>query len=484
MQRSVLLPRITRAGTLVLLVIVAISTLPAGPSAPATGRDRIAAYDFQYVVDPDGTVHVTETIDYVFGAGGNHGIIRELLTRTPYDEDRDRRYVIENFMVSSPTGASTEVLLSHRSSTDHRTEYAEYRIGAVTETVDPAETYVLSYDVVGALNAQEGDTELYWNTTGNRWAAQIDQVTVTVTVPGGARQIGCWVGPAGSNTPCEQAAVVDGKATFAAFGSDAGYGWGVTIAVGMDAAGVSVETILVDAPTYFSASGFTPGPLIAGAGILLLIAAYGIWARRASRDLRFAGVPPGVIPDDAARPTGGGRPKVVTEDGSITPPVAFSPPKGVSPPEAGYLRKGSPGADQLAATILDLAQRGVLQVGASNGGNRVLTLVDWSKATRPHETALLRDLQASQCGVVLVEHLGVGHEPSLGTRPGAELETSRTGTSPARQRALATHPGYVKTRLPPMDSIHWSRAVRALSSAAASTPSYSQSPLSSPEVGL
>lgn len=147
----------------------------------------------------------------------------------------------------------------------------------------------------------------------------------------------------------------------------------MTIAVGMDAAGVSVETILVDAPTYFSASGFTPGPLIAGAGILLLIAAYGIWARRASRDLRFAGVPPGVIPDDAARQTGAGRPKVVTEDGSITPPVAFSPPNGVNPAEAGYLRKGSPGADQLAATILDLAQRGVLQVGASNGGNRVLT---------------------------------------------------------------------------------------------------------------
>ena len=471
MQRSVLLPRITRAGTLVLLVIVAISTLPAGPSAPATGRDRIAAYDFQYVVDPDGTVHVTETIDYVFGAGGNHGIIRELLTRTPYDEDRDRRYVIENFMVSSPTGASTEVLLSHRSSTDHRTEYAEYRIGAVTETVDPAETYVLSYDVVGALNAQEGDTELYWNTTGNRWAAQIDQVTVTVTVPGGARQIGCWVGPAGSNTPCEQAAVVDGKATFAAFGSDAGYGWGGDHC-GRDGRRWGIRR---DDPRrradLLQREWIHAGPADR--------------RRRhpaADRGLRHLGSPgepgPTVRRRAAGRhpgrrcPADRGRPPQGRDRGRLDhAPGGILAAQGRQSRRGGLLAQGQSRRGQLAATILDLAQREVLQVGASNGGNRVLTLVDWSKATRPHETALLRDLQASQCGVVLVEHLGVGHEPSLGTRPGAELETSRTGTSPARQRALATHPGYVKTRLPPMDVIQRSRARPGVSSSSRMTPS-------------
>lgn len=96
---------------------------------------------------------------YSFGSSGRHGITRTLLTRVPYDKDNDREYKIENFAVSSPTGAATKTTSSTDSTNGGRSETTAYRIGDKDKTVDKSETYVLKYDIVGALNPQrDADT--------------------------------------------------------------------------------------------------------------------------------------------------------------------------------------------------------------------------------------------------------------------------------------------------------------------------------------
>jgi hypothetical protein len=59
-------------------------------------------FGIDYVVAPDGTLRVTETILYRFGpSSGRHGIIRDLLLREPASA-KDQRYDVSAVTVTSP----------------------------------------------------------------------------------------------------------------------------------------------------------------------------------------------------------------------------------------------------------------------------------------------------------------------------------------------------------------------------------------------
>jgi hypothetical protein len=51
-------------------------------SASAISVERIHRYDVDFVIEADGHVDVTETIDYDFGDEPHHGIYRDLELRT------------------------------------------------------------------------------------------------------------------------------------------------------------------------------------------------------------------------------------------------------------------------------------------------------------------------------------------------------------------------------------------------------------------
>ena len=408
----------TLAGILTMLVTLASLALAGAGIAHADYGDRITTYDIEYAVEQDGSVHVTETITYQFASYGRHGIYRDLLVRVPIDEEHDRRYAIAGMQVSSTTGAETDFSVEQKTADDGRTRYASYQIGSAQQTVDASETYVLEYTVTGALNAQENaDTEFYWNATGNSWDAQIDVVSITVEVPGGATQVACWAGPQGSSDPCDSAQITGQAAKFTHTTPSSGSQWGVTIDVGIDASLVDAQKMIVDRPTWTNQNGFTAVPISIGAIVLVGLGAFGLKARRQGRDKRFAGVPPGVVPDGAeARGVAGvGRgAKVVVDDGSIDPPVAFSPPRGVSPAEASYLRRPGHDPDQLSATILDLAHRGVLRVvGDDAGDSRSLQLMDRGRATRLHEQMFLDKLFEDGSTVSLSRDVEPGVDPPL-----------------------------------------------------------------------
>ncbi|MFV0532549.1 MAG: DUF2207 domain-containing protein [Cumulibacter sp.] len=409
------------------IAIAALIVFSWPPAAHAETGDRITSYDIQYVVDADGSVHVTETIDYQFASYGRHGIFRWLQYQGAAGEEQDRLYDISDFSVSSPTGASTRTQLEQQVGEDGRSRYDVYQIGSSSDIVDESETYVLTYTIDGALNPQDGqDTEFYWNATGHEWDAAIDQVTISVDVPDGPTQVACWAGPAGTSDPCDDASIEGGTAIFEHTSSSYGSNWGVTIAVGINADAVEAAPVFVDRPTWANQNGFTPLPMTLGAVVLIGLSAFGWRLRLSSRDRRFANVPPGVIPDNpGTRVVGiGSGAKVIADDLAIKPPVAFSPPRGISPAQASYLRRPGHDPDQLAATILDLAHRGVLRiVGDEYGDSRRVELQSRGRLEHPHEQAFVDNLFAGGTSVSLTKDVPPGVTPPL-HRPNDRLRAA------------------------------------------------------------
>lgn len=366
------------AGFLGLLVAVG-ALLWASPAAHAASGDVVRKYDISYVVDEAGTVHVTETMDYSFGSSGRHGITRTLLTRVPYNKGKDREYRIENFTVSSPTGAATKSTSSTDATDGGRSETTAYRIGDKNNTVGKNETYVLKYDIVGALNPQpDADTQLYWNVIDDSLGAQLTNVNVTVTVPGGVHDVACFTGTSGSKQQCQNATSQNGLAIF----TQSQVSGQLTIVVGMDPA-QATTTLLVPRATWLNQRGITPlNASLAGGATVLGLALVVLLIRR-NRDERYLDLPPGVTP--AAGDDG----RVGPSPGRIEIPVAFAPPRDVHPVYIALLEGQKVKREALAAVLVRLAYQGAIKVSGVPGA---ITLVDPDKAEYPVEERVLKTI--------------------------------------------------------------------------------------------
>ena len=77
--------------------------------------------DSAFVLDKDGGVSVTETIQYTFDSavGARHGIYRAITVRQGVADRPEvyRYYALSDVSVSSPTGANTDVALVDNGST-------------------------------------------------------------------------------------------------------------------------------------------------------------------------------------------------------------------------------------------------------------------------------------------------------------------------------------------------------------------------------
>ncbi len=174
------------AALLMLLVALAWSLLSAAP-AYAASDDQIDSFTINYEVRDTGVVRVTETITYRFGDNsGRHGIERYLVVREPYDESQDAVYGITQIDVSSPDpGIATQWSRTDSEAKDGREVQARLRIGDPDETISAdTATYVIAYDLSGAMRTSGSYDEFYWDATGLDWTASIKQVDITATRAG------------------------------------------------------------------------------------------------------------------------------------------------------------------------------------------------------------------------------------------------------------------------------------------------------------
>ncbi|MFL6064440.1 MAG: DUF2207 domain-containing protein [Friedmanniella sp.] len=398
----------------VLLLALAGLTLTA-PAAHAAAEDQIDSFTADYTLQPSGVLAVRETIVWRFGDdSGRHGIQRDLVTREKFSDTEDAVYGITNVQVTSPDRVSTQVSSSTTKKDRGRTAFLNVRIGDPDRTISrPTATYVLSYDVIGAVRSFNGYDELFWDAlgTGN---PTIKTATAVVAVPGGAQDTSCFYGPAGSTTECPTNRTSAGTAHFGVTDLPAGNGmsFGVKIKPGLVADNrphLEPDGSKLTARERATAVGVGALGLLSLVGSPLLGV---LWWRRNGRDQRYEGLAPGTTPAP------GQTARVVLNDPDIPIPVAFSPPR-IPVAEAGLLIDGQVDTRETAATIVDLAVRGALRIESSSEDDFRVTLLDPSPATAPHEMVLLTTL--------------FGGRP-----PGATEDLSQRGSMLEAHQALRT----------------------------------------------
>ncbi|MBX3088342.1 MAG: DUF2207 domain-containing protein [Cryobacterium sp.] len=354
-----------------LLAISALALIPL--TACATGPETIDSFDIKYTIDRDGTVHVTETIQYDFaGSDGKHGIDRFLALRFQTDtEGTDRVYKVENVETSSPTGASAL-------NSQTLGNALQIRIGNANAHVSGRQTYVIKYDVLGALNRipRPGGgaiDEFYWNATGSYWDPTIEKTTVTVTGPAKVDSADCYAGYDGTLDSCSSATSSGDSATFTQTALLSRQG--LTIRVSWpDGTFSNTDPILEPSlPAYYepiitgSNDGPDPfwNPWNWGGGLALAIGiplAFQLLVVARRRDRKFLGVTPGEIPADPASADIGTAPN----DDPVV--VQFQPPKGLPVGAAGTVYYKKRRNSDIIASLVDLAVRGYLKIAEVEEG--------------------------------------------------------------------------------------------------------------------
>jgi hypothetical protein len=100
------------AGLAALTGGCALGLIP-GLAAPASaGTEHITSYVIGAVIEPGGSVRITETISYDFGADRRHGIYRDLPYLQPVNAGQNREYPISGIRASSPDGSPDQTAVS------------------------------------------------------------------------------------------------------------------------------------------------------------------------------------------------------------------------------------------------------------------------------------------------------------------------------------------------------------------------------------
>ena len=151
-----------------------------------SGREQIIITEVPYQVNRDGSVDITQTIDWTFpDTEERHGIIRTVTVRAGYQDSQTqyRYYSLSNVEVSSPTGAPTDVSIS-----DFGAE-KQIRIGSPTRTVSGTQTYLVSFRLEHVVNdIGDGTAEFYYNHVAPSNEYDYRQVTASVTGPAAAKR--------------------------------------------------------------------------------------------------------------------------------------------------------------------------------------------------------------------------------------------------------------------------------------------------------
>ena len=360
------------AAALAFGLILVARTLPA--SAQSGSDERIHSYDVHVLVMANGTIDVTETIDYDFGFNSRHGILREFVTAQGYNpaDDLDpraasirrdvkwwRRYPLDVISVVSDA-PSKYAVESVKSSFNADLQTERVRIGDSNVLVTGPHTYTIHYEQKGAVNALPGDDELFWNIVGNGWNVPIDQVHIDVSAETGAiPRVACFSGATGSTTACP-ATIVNGSAQFSATGLAAYEG--VTIAATIpDTDGPAIEPVKYIREKWSIGRAFdvTPATVVGGAAVALLaLGGVGLLLFRVGRDRRAIGSVTDIAFSEGAEENT--EPVGLFEH--VSTPVEFVPPDGIRPAQLGVLIDESADNLDVSATMVDLAVRGYLRI--------------------------------------------------------------------------------------------------------------------------
>ena len=141
------------------------------PTRAYAADDQIDSFVINYDMQPSGVLKVKETITWRFGSdSGRHGIQRDLVTREPDPRQRPGfrlRHHEHQRHQSGPQCGNRVTAPKPTESQGGREAELNIRIGDPDRTIStPTATYVISYDVTGAMRSFNGYDEFFWDGPG------------------------------------------------------------------------------------------------------------------------------------------------------------------------------------------------------------------------------------------------------------------------------------------------------------------------------
>jgi uncharacterized membrane protein YgcG len=295
---------------------------------------EIESFDVSILLDPDGTIFVTETIDVDFGALERHGIFRTI----PVSYGREEtiagipvgtRYALRLRVL----GVEDENGAPIRFTTLPEDTNVFVRIGDPELTVTGKRTYVIAYRVQRAINYFETHDELYWNATGTEWDWPIHRASARVQLPSEVApetlRHQTFTGAFGSRTT--KAAERFGAQTYEAEATGLLPGEGLTFVLGLP------KGVLEPLPAWrerWWKAGDNVAYFVVALLPILTFAAMLFLYLRTGRDP-------------------GRRTPIVVE---------YEPPEDLSPAEVGTLLDERIDIPDIVSTVIDLAVRGYLAI--------------------------------------------------------------------------------------------------------------------------
>lgn len=326
---------------LVLLALTMTAWTPWAANAQPT-EYSIDSFHADMAIHERGTLYVRETIQGEFFVE-KHGIIRDIPFRYHRDEDTDVVYDVRVNRVVDEEGNDVphEVTKGFQA--------VSVKIGSPYITVTGPYTYVIEYEVGAPFLYFDDHDELFWNVTGTDWDVPIETASATIRLPEGAKGLDstCYTGSYGSEEQdCTSSVDKNGFLQFSGTGP-------LTIVAGFTPDVIQeIQPEIIDLKAQREASE---------AAYL----AYQEYRRERERQawwfilvpiitslLAFLGW---VAWGKEAKPS----PTIIAQ---------YEPPKHLRPAELGALLDGVVHAQDLSASIIDLAVRGYLKITETKEG--------------------------------------------------------------------------------------------------------------------
>lgn len=324
--------------------IIALFLLFIFATISVSAQERINSFKSDVRVNKDGTINVREEIVYDFGSIYRHGIFRNI----PFiKKNKDgKKYLLE----STVERVIDEKRTPYKYTISKNGENLDIKIGDPDVTITGVNTYIIEYEVKGAITYFSDNDELYWNATGNEWQVPIDEATTIILLPEQVAsekvRLTCYTGSFGSTGSDCSSAYDGGRATF---GSSQPFssGEGLTVVVGFPKNLVAV----VEPKPYVPFWETWHGRIIIFLIVSMLIIASVLW---------YVVYPVWIIIKWFKY---GRDPKVA--EGPVS--AWFDPPKTASgrlltPGETGTLIDEHAEQKDVSAMMVDLARRGFLKI--------------------------------------------------------------------------------------------------------------------------
>ena len=136
--------------------------------------EKINNYDVNIQLNKNGTIDVTEVIDYHTSRNDKHGIYRDIPTTD-----------LESFLGKNKI-LITKIKIYRNGDKERFTAYTfedgiRYKIGNEKSYIPNNNRYIIKYRVHNALKNQNDIYQIYWNAIGQFWRFPIDSYKVSVT---------------------------------------------------------------------------------------------------------------------------------------------------------------------------------------------------------------------------------------------------------------------------------------------------------------